>query len=117
MKILWQLNQGFIREIVDEYGEPKPAYTTVATMLKILEKKGFVKRKAFGNSHQYIPVISREDYTKKFLNGFVQNYFADSYKNLVSFLGQDKKLTLKELEEVIELLQQQADTQKLQDNE
>lgn len=117
MQILWKLEKGFIREVVEGYEEPKPAYTTVATMLKILEKKGFVKREAFGNSYQYIPTLGKEDYSKSFLKGFVTNYFSSSYKNLVSFLGKNEKLSRQELEELIELLEKQVEEQKSKDNE
>lgn len=117
MQYLWGLGKGFVRDIVNRYDEPKPAYTTVATILKILEKKGFVNREACGNSYQYFPAVGKEEYSKRFLSGFVKNYFSSSYKKLVSFLGKNEQLSRQELEEIIEMLEKQVENHNTQDNE
>ena len=80
MQILWSIEKGLIRDVVNGYEEPKPAYTTVATIFKILEKKGFVGRTPIANSHEYYPLIQKEEYTHGFMKSFVKNYFSDSFK-------------------------------------
>jgi BlaI family transcriptional regulator, penicillinase repressor len=112
MKILWDLEKGFVNDIIDKMSDPKPAYNTVSTIVRILETKGFVSHKAYGKTHEYFPLLSREQYTKGFLNGFVKNYFSDSFKNMVSFFSKNEKLSAKEIEEIIDILQDQLDKQK-----
>ncbi len=112
MQILWKLKKGFVNNIIDEFSEPKPAYNTVSTIIRILETKGFVGHKAYGKTHEYYPLITKEEYTKGFLNGFMSSYFSNSYKNLVSFFSKSEKLSTKEIEEIIEILQNQLKEQK-----
>lgn len=107
MQILWKLEKGFVNDIIDRMPEPKPAYNTVSTLVRILETKGIVGHKAYGKTHEYYPLISQEDYTQGFLNGFVKNYFSNSYKNLVTFFSKKEDLSTKEVEEIIEILQEQ----------
>lgn len=102
MKILWSIKKGLIRDIVKEYNDPKPAYTTVATIFKILEKKGFVGRTPIANSHEYYPLINKEDYTHGFMKSFVKTYFSNSYKSMVSEFSSSEELTTEEMEELIE---------------
>jgi len=96
-----------IRNVLEEYDDPKPAYTTVATIIKILEKKGFVTKNPIGNTHEYAPAISKQDYTGKFLKRFVGKYFSNSYKTMISSLSSNEDLSAKEMEEIIELFQNQ----------
>ena len=112
MQILWNLNKGFVNDIVDQMPEPKPAYNTVSTIIRILETKGIVDHKAFGKTHEYFPLVSKDEYTKSFMNGFIKNYFSDSYKNMVSFFSKNQNLSTQEVEEIIELLQNQLKDQK-----
>jgi predicted transcriptional regulator len=107
MQILWKLKKGFVNDIIEQIPEPKPAYNTVSTIIRILETKGVVDHKAYGKTHEYFPKISKEDYTKGFLKGFVKNYFSNSYKNLVSSFSKNDNLSTKEVEEIIEILQAQ----------
>jgi BlaI family transcriptional regulator, penicillinase repressor len=107
MQILWDLKRGVVNDIIDRMPEPKPAYNTVSTIVRILETKGIVDHKAYGKTHEYFPLISKEDYTQGFLNGFVKNYFSNSYKNLVSFFSNRENLSTKDFEEIIEVLQNQ----------
>lgn len=102
MKILWSIKKGLIRDVVKEYGDPKPAYTTVATIFKILEKKGFVGRKAIANSHEYYPLVEKADYTSGFMKSFVKSYFSNSFKSMVSELSSQEELSTEEMEELIE---------------
>ena len=107
MKILWSIKKGLIREVVNEYDHPKPAYTTVATIFKILEKKGFVGRRPVANSHEYYPLIERGEYTTQSLRSIVKNYFSNSFKDMVSEFSNQENLTTKEMQELIEHLEKQ----------
>ena len=112
MHILWKLEQAFVHDIIEQMPEPKPAYNTVSTIVRIMEKKGFVDHNAYGKTHQYYPLISKDQYSKGFLKGFVKDYFANSYKNMVSFFSQNEKLSHKEIEEIIEVLESQLKNDK-----
>ena len=112
MKILWSLERGLIRDIVKEYDDPKPAYTTVATIFKILEKKGFVARTAIANSHEYYPLIAREAYTTQSLKSIVKNYFSNSFKNMVSEFSNKENLSTKDMQELIEHFEKQIKAKK-----
>ncbi len=112
MQILWSIEKGLIRDVVNEYEEPKPAYTTVATIFKILEKKGFVGRTPIANSHEYYPLIQKEQYTHGFMKSFVKNYFSDSFKNMVSAFSDKEDMTTGEMEEIIEHLKSQIKAKK-----
>ncbi|MEP5611449.1 MAG: BlaI/MecI/CopY family transcriptional regulator [Cyclobacteriaceae bacterium] len=101
MQILWQLKEAFVKEIVEKFEEPKPAYNTVSTLIRILEKKGFVGYQAFGKSHRYYPLIKKEEYSKKYLNRFVDNYFSGSYEQLVSFFTKQEKMDINDLEKLL----------------
>ncbi len=112
MQILWQLDGGFVKEVVDQFPDPKPAYNTVSTIIRILVKKGVVRFEAIGNTHKYIPKISKEEYIKIYLNHFVGNYFDNSYKTLVSFFTNEEQLSVQELEEMKHLLEQEIQKKK-----
>jgi BlaI family penicillinase repressor len=107
MKILWKIEKGLIRNIVSAYDEPKPAYTTVATITKILEKKGFVNKNPIGNTFEYHPTLSKQEYTNGFLQRFVGKYFSNSYKSMISSFSSSENLSAKEMEEIIEVFQKQ----------
>lgn len=104
MQILWQLNEAIVKDILDKIPEPKPAYNTVSTVVRVLEGKGFIDHKAYGNSHVYFPTISEADYKKFTFDKMMKSYFNDSYKSLVSFIADEKKLNLKELDELTNLI-------------
>jgi len=101
MQELWLLEKAFVKEIVDKLPEPKPAYNTVSTIIRILEKKGFVDHYAYGKTHQYFPLISKTDYTKSYFKNFLSGYFSNSFQEMVSFFDKEDKMTLSELEEII----------------
>ena len=107
MQILWKIGRGFVNDILDRIPEPKPAYNTVSTIVRILEKKGFVKYTAIGKSHQYYPAISKRDYTRTYLRRFVYNYFGNSYKEMVSFFTQEENLSLEEMDEIRKFMKEQ----------
>lgn len=112
MKILWSLDKGLIREVVNGYEEPRPAYTTVATIIKILEKKGFVERKPVANTFEYYPLIKEKEYTKKYMKSFVNRYFSNSFKSMVSAFSSSGELSTEEMEELITHLQDQIENKK-----
>lgn len=104
MQVLWDLEKAFVKEIIDELPEPKPAYNTVSTIVRILESKGFVEHEAFGKSHRYFPKISKEQYksfaTEKLLSG----YFENSVESMFSFFVKKEKIDLKEADEILKLI-------------
>jgi BlaI family transcriptional regulator, penicillinase repressor len=100
MQVLWKLGRGMVKDILEELPEPRPAYNTVSTVVRILEKKGFVLYKAYGKTHEYYPVVTMNEYRRDYLKSLVRRYFGDSYQELVSFFAQDRHLTLAELEEI-----------------
>ena len=105
MQILWQLNEAIVKDIVAVMPDPKPAYNTVSTVVRVLEGKGFINHKAYGNSHVYFPIVEETDYKKFTFDKMMKNYFSNSYQSLVSFIADEKKLGLKELDELAELLE------------
>ncbi len=116
MQILWRLGKAFVKDLVEEMPEPKPAYNTVSTIVRILEKKGFVGHNAFGNTHEYFPAVSKKDYTGTFLKGFIKNYFGDSYRQLVSFFAKEEDLSVSEMEDIINMLKEELKKQKSHGN-
>ena len=101
MQELWNLEKAFVKDIVDKLPEPKPAYNTVSTIIRILEKKGFVDHYAYGKTHQYFPVVSKTDYTKSYFKNFLSGYFSNSFQEMVSFFAKEDKMSLSQLEEII----------------
>jgi predicted transcriptional regulator len=102
MQILWDRKEGLVKDIRDGFEDPKPARNTVSTVLRILEKKGFVGHKAYGNVHLYHPLVSKRDYSKKQLFSLMESYFNNSFPAMASFFAREKDLTVKELEELLE---------------
>ncbi len=102
MQILWELEKGFVKDIIERMPEPKPAYNTVSTIVRILEQKGFVDHTAYGKTHEYFPVISRKEYTRSFMKNFVRNYFKGSFQEMVSFFAREDNLSVAELDELMQ---------------
>ena len=107
MQILWDLKTPFVKDIIEKMPDPKPAYNTISTIVRILETKGFVDHKAYGKTHEYFPVISKEKYTKFYLNNMLKGYFGGSFQNLVSFFAKENKLDVKAMERLLEELKNQ----------
>jgi len=105
MQVIWQCNGGFIKEFLDLMSDPKPPYTTLASTIKNLEGKEFVSGKKMGSSYYYAPIIKAEDYKKRFMSGFVNDYFQNSYKELVEFFAAEQKISAEELKEIIEMIE------------
>ena len=105
MHVLWKLEKAFVKDIMKEVPGEKPHYNTLSTMVRNLEEKGYVAHTAFGNTHQYYPIIKKEDYTKHFVNNALANYFNNSYKSMVSFFAKEEKISVEELREIIHLIE------------
>ena len=95
MQVLWDLGKGFVKDIIDKLPEPRPAYNTVSTIVRILQDKGFVGHETFGKSHCYYPLVAKDTYTKKFLKNFIGNYFGNSFSQMVSFFAKEENIDLK----------------------
>jgi len=105
MRVLWKLKQAFVKEVVAELPEPKPHYNTISTVIRNMEEKGFIGHNAFGKTHQYYPIVSKEAYKKTFMHKTIQHYFEDSYKNVVSFFAKEDKISVSELKEIISIIE------------
>ncbi len=105
MQVVWQVGAGNVKSFLDEMPEPKIPYTTLASTIKNLEKKGFLKAKKIGNTFIYEANIKEEQYKKKHIQSFIQDYFDNSYKNLVSFFAKDNKISKKDLKDIIQQIE------------
>jgi BlaI family transcriptional regulator, penicillinase repressor len=105
MQILWQLERGVVKDIIEKMPKPKPAYNTVSTIVRILETKGFVGHKAYGKTHEYFPLISKEKYSKFYLNNMLNGYFNGSFQNLVSFFAKDEELNVSDIDALLKHLE------------
>jgi BlaI family penicillinase repressor len=113
MHILWELKEGVIKEVVEGFEEPRPAYTTVATVLKVLEKKGFVDHKTVGNVHLYYTLVSKRDYTRFEFSSLLKDYFSGSFPKLATFFAHENNLTLSELEEMLRMSESEINSEKI----
>ena len=104
MQVYWDLGKAFIKEVIPHLPDPKPHYNSVATMVKILEEKGFLDHDTVGNVYQYFPVISREDYQKHDMKDIVQKYFDNSYPRMLAFFAKEQKLSEAELSEILDMI-------------
>ena len=105
MQILWRLEKAFVKEVLAEIKEDQPHYNTLSTIIRNLEEKGFVSYTAYGNTHQYFPTVKMEDYRKRFMNTAIENYFDNSYKNIVSFFAEEQKISATELREILAIIE------------
>jgi BlaI family transcriptional regulator, penicillinase repressor len=116
MQYLWKIEKGFLKDIVDQFAEPKPAYTTVSTVIRVLVKKGFIKYHTYGKLHEYYPALGKKEYSKKFLKSWIGDFFNHSNKKFVSFFMQDDEMDLTALEEIKKLVEDQINNLKKQEN-
>src|SRR6056297_2612062 len=107
MKILWRLKRAFVKDIIEEYDDPKPHYNTISSLVRLLQDKGIVGYNQYGNTYQYYPLVSKEEYRKSFMKQIVSDYFDNSYKNAVAFFVKEKGLSSAELEELIKMIKKQ----------
>ncbi len=109
MQVLWQLKKAFVKDVIEKLPSPKPAYNTVSTIIRILEKKGFVSFKAYGKTHEYFPIIEKDEYSNYYLKSFVNRYFKGSFQDLVSFFAKENKMNITEMEEMIKRVESDLD--------
>ncbi|TDW96544.1 BlaI/MecI/CopY family transcriptional regulator [Dinghuibacter silviterrae] len=105
MQVLWRLEKAYVKDIIAGLPDPKPHYNSVATMVKILEEKGFVDHEAFGNTFRYFPVVSKETYQRHTLGDIVKQYFNDSYPSMLAFFAKEEKISQTDLEEILKIIQ------------
>ncbi|WP_071147252.1 BlaI/MecI/CopY family transcriptional regulator [Bacteroides ihuae] len=109
MIYIWELENCIVKDIVAKYQKPAPPYTTVASIVKNLERKGYVKPERIGNLYRYSPAIKQSEYKRTFVGNVVQNYFENSYKEMVSFFAKDQKISAKDLKEIIEMIEERKE--------
>lgn len=107
MHIIWKLEKAFVKDVLAEIKDDKPHYNTLSTIIRNLEEKAYVGYNAYGKTHQYFPIVSKEDYKKRFMTVAIDNYFNNSYKNVVSFFAKEEKISVEELKEIIALIENQ----------
>ncbi len=105
MHILWKLEKAFVKDVLAEIKTEQPHYNTLSTIIRNLEEKGYVDHNAYGKTHQYFPIVSKEAYKKRFMNTAIEHYFNNSYKNVVSFFAKEEKISVDELKEIIALIE------------
>lgn len=110
MQMLWDRGPLFVREMLEIYPEPKPHFNTIATLVRILEEKGYVGHEKFGNSHRFYAIAQKSDFSRRSLAEVIRNYFNDSYKSAVSALAEDQKISVDELREIIRLVESRRDS-------
>jgi predicted transcriptional regulator len=112
MQALWKLEKAFLRQIVDAMPPPKPHQNTVATLLKILIEKGFVEVTVLGRQHEYYPLVTKEEYSKRTIKQMVKGYFEGSFSNVVSFMVKEKNISVEELEKLLHEIKKQKNQKK-----
>ena len=112
MQVLWELKQGFVKDVVAHLPNPKPATTTVSTIIRILEGKGFLDHEAFGTTHRYFPIVSIEEYKAFAAGKLLNNYFGNSVEKMFSFFLKQEKVDLKEADEILKLIEDLKKKQK-----
>lgn len=106
MQVLWAKGAAVVHGILDEMEEPKPAYNTVSTIVRILEKKGFVSHKAYGKTHEYYPLVTKDDYARRYMNTVLNNFFEGSVSRMVSFFSENKAISVEETDAILEMLRE-----------
>jgi BlaI family transcriptional regulator, penicillinase repressor len=112
MHVLWKIERGFVKDVVDLLDNPKPAYNTVSTIIRILEKKGFVDHKAYGKTHEYFTKVSKKEYTKSYMGSFLKRYFSNSFQQMVSFFSNENDLSIEEMEKIRNFIEQEIKNKK-----
>ena len=107
MQVLWRLKKAVVRDVITKLPEPKPAYNTVSTIIRILETKGFVGHKAYGKTHEYFPLIQQDEYRSFYLKGMLSAHFGGSFKKLVSFFAKDSDMDIQEVEQLMNHLKKE----------
>ncbi len=106
MQILWEIKKGFVKDILERFRGPKPAYTTVSTVVRILEEKGFVGHTSYGKAHEYFPLIDKPTYARVMMKGILIKYFGNSLRQMVSFFSHERGMSVSELEELKRIIEE-----------
>lgn len=106
MQIIWRLEKAFVKDVLAEIKTDTPHYNTLSTIIRNLEDKGYLSYTAYGKTHQYFPIVSKEAYKDRFINTAIANYFNNSYKNVVSFFAKEEKISVDELKDIIKQLEE-----------
>lgn len=112
MKLLWEKGKALINDLLSGFPEPKPAYNTVSTIIRILEQKGFVDHKAYGRTYEYFPIVSKKEYTRFYYRNFLSGYFGNSFTSLASFFASEEQPSLQDLEEIRKLINEEIKKKK-----
>ena len=112
MQILWELREAVVKELMEHFEEPKPAYTTVATVLRVLEKKGFVSYRKVGNTYLYSPVVSKVEYTRFQVSSLLSNYFNGSFPKMATCFARENDISISDLENILKAAHQEMDKEK-----
>ncbi len=111
MQILWNSKESIVRDIVNQFPDPKPAYNTVSTVLRVLEKKGFVDHKAYGTTYVYFTLVSKKDYSKFQFTNLIKNYFNGSFPKMAAFFAKENNLTIQELEAMMDMAKDELENE------
>ncbi len=107
MKILWKLEKAFVKDIIERYPSPKPHYNTISSLVRLLQDKGVVGFTQYGNTYQYFPIVTKEEYRRSFMSQVVTDYFDNSYKSAVAFFVKEKNLSAEEIDELVKIIKDQ----------
>jgi len=107
MQILWNLNEVLVKDVIKEFPDPKPAYNTVSTVIRVLEKKGFVDHKAYGNTYVYFPTVKKADYAGVHFMDFMKEYFNDSFPQMATFFAREKNISIDEMEDILKMTEEE----------
>jgi len=117
MQILWELREAVVKDLMEHFEEPKPAYTTVATVLRVLEKKGFVSFRKVGNTYLYSPLVTKVEYTRFQVTNLLSNYFNGSFPKMATFFARENDISIADLENILKVAHEEMDNEKEKDHE
>jgi len=109
MQIIWRVKRGIVRDFIDKMDDPKPPYSTISSVVRILEKKGFLAHKAYGKTHEYFPIITKNAYRKYVIQNMLQKYFSGSATNMLSFFAKENDLSLKDVGEMMKKMEEEEE--------
>ncbi|KPL09860.1 MAG: hypothetical protein AMS23_08460 [Bacteroides sp. SM1_62] len=117
MQILWEMGEGMTKDVISHFPDPKPAYNTVSTVMRVLEKKGFVAHNAYGKTHVYYPAVEKESYARIQFMGFMKDYFNNSFPRMAAFFAREKNLDISEMEEILKMTEAEINNLKSREDE
>jgi predicted transcriptional regulator len=108
MLIIWEMERGLVSDMIEKLPDPKPPHSTISSIVRILEKKGFVGHKAYGRTHEYFPLVSKDDYSRNSIQQLASDYFGGSMNRLVSFIAEEEDLDLKQIGELLNRIEKES---------